>query len=138
MTLFYPNHFWSPQDPLPLPLNLLLCHGIAFKINNPPTWSFQTKKSICRKVLGSPKVAKDLVHSKCHDRHVFLADPAVKMTGFSGCVYCPTHKEAAQLLRPPHLLHLIGLLGLDFSSCLTPFCFVATCIGGFKCVGHST
>ena len=60
------------------------------------------------------------------------------MTVFSGCVCWPSHKEAAQLIRPEQFLHLIGPTPTDTSAGLTSFCFIAACISCFKCVGHST
>ena len=94
-----PHYLWSPQDPLPLPLNFFLSHWIAFEIKQLPTWSFQTKTLISWKVLGPLVVPQD-VYSMCHDRHIFLAIPAVKMTGFPGCVRWPSHREVSQLIRP--------------------------------------
>ena len=72
------------------------------------------------------------------ESHVFPANPAVKMTGFPGCVCWPSHKEAGQLIRPEHFLHLIGPAPTDSSAGLTFFCFIAACINCFKCVGQST
>ena len=136
--LSIPPHLWSPQDSLLLPLSFFFSHGIAFKIKHPPTWSFRAKTLISRIVLGFLAMAQDLEYPTCHDQHNFPADPAVKTTTFSGCVCWPSHKETAQLIRPPHLLHLIGPLRADISSGLTPFCFIATCISGFKCVGQNS
>ena len=105
--LSIPHHLRSPQDSVPLPLNFFLSHGIAFKIKHPPTWSFQVETLIFWKVLSSLEVAQDLVHP-IHDKHVFLSYPAVKLTGFSGCVCWPSHKESARLIRP-HTFFILEL-----------------------------
>ena len=79
--IFITDHLWSPQDQLPLPLNVFPSHGFAFKFKHSPTRSFQTKRLTSWKVLGPLVVAKDLVHSMCHDRHVFSAKSAKNWLG---------------------------------------------------------
>ena len=48
-------------------------------------------------------VAQDLVYAMGHHWHILPAYPAVKLTGFPGCVRWPSHKEATQLIRPTPL-----------------------------------
>ena len=133
-----PHFSWSPTDPLSLPFIFFPSHGVAFEIMHSPTWSFQRKMLSSWKVLGPVVVAQDLVYSICYDRKIFLEKAAVKKTGFPGCVHWPSKKEAAQLIRPPHLLHLICPLWMDSSSGLTPYSFIATGVNCLKSVGHST
>ena len=122
---FYPSLLVEPSRSAPLPLNFFLSHEVSFKNKHSPTRSFQTKTLTSWKVLGLLVIAQDLVYSIRHDRHTFPANAVVKTTGFPGCVRWLSHKEAAQLIRSPHLLHLICLLRTDPSLGLTPFSFIS-------------
>ena len=96
--LSVPNNKRSPQNLFTLSLQIILCQRLAIEPKDTPPRSLKSEPLITRKMPDPLEMAQDLRTAMGEHRHVFLAQPAVKLTQFLEASLGPVTKNRASSL----------------------------------------
>ena len=87
------------------PLQLTFAKGVPFKIQNPPTRSFQPQTLVAGEMLHPLIVSQDLMRAMRQHRDIFATDPTIEMARFASLISSPSHEKLTHFVRSSHLLH---------------------------------
>ena len=134
MVISVPCHLGSPDGSLPLPLYLLLHHGVSLIVKDPPFCGLKMKTLVTGEVWSATSPENVVGFPEPHV--LTLTHPSCRCDSRNdwACLLCPLPlSQRNELLHPPpDFVHFIDPLGMDSSSRLTLLCLVAAGVTVFN------